>query len=256
MDLVELEVLYQRSRAIMVHHRQIAPIGVTDPFGQLVANLTGRAPDPTRLTGPSYDEVAQLALLSAINYRGAAFVLGVTGTFARYLFRDLPAAREFLEVAAEYADGAVATYSQVWLRQLRVLITLSTIDVSSKRDVAEALVALEPDVAQLRTWQHFSAVNHDHRVSLVDAELARVTGNEAAAGLYDRAIAVGLENGFTHEAALAAELSYRHHLARRSHEVAQKYFAEACALYARWGASAKVTQLMAEADQRTRLSGT
>ena len=49
------------------------------------------------------------------------------------------------------------------------------------------------------------------------------------------------------------------HVARGSYELAEKYLAEACALYARWGASAKVSHLLAEcaaSDHRTRLSGT
>lgn len=246
LDLAELEPMYERSRAIQEHHGQVAAIGVTDPFGQLIANLTGKAEDPTRLVGPKYDEAVQLAVFKAINYRGAAFVLTVTGVFARYLFRDLRAAREWADAGAEYADGAVATYNQVWFHQFRALAILGLVDAGSPDDVAEALKAVEPNVAQLRTWHRFSALNHDHRIHLLDAELARVSGDDEAGALYDQAIAKGRANGFTPEVALGNELAYRYHRARGREAVARKYLTEASAVYEGWGASAKVAQLRAE----------
>jgi flavin-binding protein dodecin len=247
LDIAELESIYDRSLAILEHHGQIAAMGVTCQFGQLIANLTGKAEDPTRLVGPKYDEGAQMAVFKAINYRGAAFVLTVVGTYVRYLFRDLAAARAYADLGAEYADGAVATYNVVWFHQYRALAILGAIETSSSDAVAEALKAIEPNVTQLRIWHRFSAVNHDHRMHLVDAEIARITGSDAAAGLYDRAVAAALANRFTHEAALANELAYRYHRGRGSEPLAQSYLAQAIAVYESWGASAKVAHLRTEA---------
>src|SRR5207344_3495256 len=123
----ELEPMYDRTLAILEHHRQVAAIGVNAPFGQMIANLRGRAADPRELVGPKYDEVAQRKLFVAIHYRGATFVLAVIGAYVRFLFRDLHAARDCLEAGAEYADGAVATYNQVWFHQLRVLTLLGMV---------------------------------------------------------------------------------------------------------------------------------
>ena len=248
LDLDELEPMCDRALAVLEHHRQVAAIGVSAQFGQLIANLRGRAADPTRLVGPKYDEVAQMAIFEAIQYRGAAFVLAVLAAFARYLFRDLEAARERLDAGAPYADGAVATYNQVWFHQLRVLTILGSVAPGSN-EVAAALVEIEPNVTQLRTWQRFSPVNHDHRVHLVDAEIARVSGKDATSH-YDRAIELARANGFAHEVALGNELAYRHYEALGDGARAEGYFEGAIAAYDRWGASAKSAHLRAERTVR------
>ncbi len=242
LPLDELEPMFDRTMAILEHHRQVAAIGVQAPFGQMIANLRGRAEDPTRLVGPKYDEAAMRELFLEIHYRGATFVLGVLGAYARYLFRDLPAARESLDACEPYADGAVATYNQVYFHQLRALTILGMAQPGTPGAV-EAIEAITPNLAQLRTWQRFSPVNQDHRVKLVEAEIARVEGRDGADRLYDEAIALAQEHAYLPEVAVATELAYRHHDAQGHELLAAAYLVAAIAAYERWGASAKVTQL-------------
>lgn len=240
--LDELEPMCDRSMAILEHHRQVAAIGVQAPFAQMIANLRGRAADPRRLVGPTYDEDVQRKVFADLRYRGASFVLGVVGGYARYLFRDLAGARATLDACAEFADGAVATYNQVYFHQLRALAILGAARPGTPA-ATEALAAVAPNVAQLRTWQRFSPASHDHRVRLVEAELARVEGKDGADRLYDDAIALAQANTYHPEIAIARELAYRYHDAAGHEMLAAAYFVAALEAYERWGAHAKVSHL-------------
>ncbi|MGE0787629.1 MAG: serine/threonine-protein kinase PknK [Sandaracinaceae bacterium] len=240
--LDELEPMAQRSMAVLEHHRQVAAIGVQAPFAQMVENLRGRAADPTRLVGPRYDEEAQRRVFVDIQYRGAVFVLGVVGAYVRYLFRALPEALDTLDACADYADGAVATYNQVYFHQLRAL-TLLGLARPGTPGADEALLAIAPNLERLRTWQRFSPASHDHRVALVEAEVARVRGDADAARLYDQAIALAAKHEYLAEVALANELAYRYHDALGHEVLAAAYFVAATEAYERWGAHAKVAHL-------------
>jgi predicted ATPase len=242
LPLDELEPMCARSMAILEHHRQVAVTACQAPFAQLIENLRGRATNPSRLVGPSYDEQTQHELFVAIAYRGAAFVLGVIAGYARFLFRDLSGAREVLDACAEYADGAVATYNQVYFHQLRALALLGAVRAGGT-DAERAEREVAPHLAQLRIWQRFSPASHDHRVRLVEAELARVRGEAGTDRLYDQAIALATEHAYLPEIAVGNELAYRYHDAAGHEMLAAAYFVAAIEAYERWGAQAKVTHL-------------
>ncbi|MCC7538143.1 MAG: serine/threonine-protein kinase PknK [Deltaproteobacteria bacterium] len=250
-ELAELGKMYEKNAAILVHRKQLAALGCTVQYGQAVRNLTGAAADPTRLVGPEYDETRHMDELRAINFRGAAFIVTVVGTFIRYLFRDIEGALELADRGAEYADGATSTYHPVWFHQYRTLATLGSLDTAAEEaDVARALERIEASVRQLRTWQRFAPANHDHRVHLVDAEIARVSGRrDAALEHYDAAASSAGTHGFVHEEALAHELAGRLHRSSGDHDRARARLLQACAAYDRWGATAKSAQLRDELTQ-------
>jgi predicted ATPase len=250
LELAEVWRTYERNRATLERHEQLPALGCTRQFGQAVLNLTGKAADPARLVGLEFDEAAMMPELRAINFRGAAFIVTAVGTYLRYLFRDLGGARAFADEGGEFLDGAPATYHQVWWHQYRALAILGAAEASAA-GARDALAAIERNVAQLRLWHRFSAVNHDHRVHLVDAEIARVEGRAVdAVAHHEAAIARATENGFVHEGALASELAARFHFARGAEARGREHLLEACAAYGRWGATAKVAHLRAELGHR------
>ncbi len=161
-------------------------------------------------------------------------------TFVRFLFRDLEGAIRAADSGAEFADGAVATYHQVWWRQFRALALLAAKGEGALGEAHEALDALAH-------WRSFSEVNHAHRVALLGAEIARVEGKDgdAIAG-YEHAIAHAREHGFLHEEAIANELAARFYLERGSETAARGYLLEAHESYREWGAHAKVEHLEGE----------
>src|SRR6202042_3828882 len=89
------------------------------------------------------------------------------------------------------------------------------------------------------------SVNFADRAALVGAEIARLESRELAAeGLYEQAIRSAREQGFLQNEGLAYELAARFHAARGFEAFADLYLRKARHCYQRWGADAKVRQLV------------
>lgn len=225
-------------REVLERTQQLPALMCTLPYQQIVDNARGEVAEPAILKGPRFDEEAHEAALREVDFRGALFISGVIRTFARFLFRDVAGARSAADGALPYADGAIATYHQVWIQQYRCLAVLAS--SPSEEDLESVRASLDV----LRAWASFSEVNHAHRVSLVEAELARVEGRDgdALAG-YDAAVEAARKGGFAHEEGIANELAARYYLAKGSKTAARAYLLEAREAYATWGATGKLAHL-------------
>ncbi len=235
-DLATLARTYERNTPILEHHQQLPPLGCTVQYGQALARLRGGAD----LVELERQEAERMRTFRAGNFRGAAFIQTVVGTFLRYVFGDAPGAAAWADDGAAFADGAAATYHVVWWHQYRALAVLASRDA----DPRAALEAVAPNLAQLRIWQRAAPHNHDHRVHLVDGEIARVLGRrERALAHFDEAVASAATHGFLHEEALAHELAARCHAADGQATAERSRLERARAAWARWGATAKVAEL-------------
>ncbi|MCB9699565.1 MAG: serine/threonine-protein kinase PknK [Alphaproteobacteria bacterium] len=234
--LPELAATTARNLEALEHHQQLAALGCTVQYDRAMAVL--RDGGPPTLDGDGYDERERMASFRRTNYRGAAFVQAVTSAFVRVVFGDLEGALTVLDEGAEFSDGAVATYHQVWWHQLRVLAVLgAAADPSALADVA-------PQLEQLRAWRRVSAANHGHRMDLVDGEIARVEGRHAdALRLLRSAADQAGAQGFVHEQALAQELRARLHRTTGDLSAARAVARDAAATWERWGALAKAQAL-------------
>lgn len=103
---------------------------------------------------------------------------------------------------------------------------------------------METHQTTLAQWVKHNPINHLHKWHLVEAERLRVLGNQASAREnYDYAIAIGKENGYIPEVALASELAAKFYLALGKEKVAVGYMQEAYYYYVQWGATAKTGNL-------------
>jgi signal transduction histidine kinase/CheY-like chemotaxis protein len=97
---------------------------------------------------------------------------------------------------------------------------------------------------EMKLWADHAPMNFQHKHDLVEAEKARVLGqNWPAASAYERAIQGARENQYLHEEALAYELAAKFYLAQSMEEMAQLYMTKAHYTYTRWQATAKVKEL-------------
>jgi hypothetical protein len=97
--------------------------------------------------------------------------------------------------------------------------------------------------ARLGLWAQHCPENFRGLHALVSAEIARIEGrNDDAAPLYEASVAASREGRFTHHEAIGSEVAARFYQSRDAAK-ASEHMTSARALYARWGADAKVKQL-------------
>ncbi|MEG3861687.1 protein kinase domain-containing protein [Microcoleus sp. herbarium12] len=166
-----------------------------------------------KLTQANWFGEVDLALEYALT--GAEFVKGGAGHFVNPVFHFHHAIA--LAAACTIADDAE---SKLYRKQLNITM-------EKFRDLAEHCPA-----------------NYLHKYSLIQAEIARLSGDSyTAAQHYDWAIASALKNGFVQNAALANELASRFYIAENRCNLAKIYLNDARFCYMEWGATAKVHQL-------------
>jgi PAS domain S-box-containing protein len=166
-----------------------------------------------KLTQANWFGEVDLALEYAL--KGAEFLKGGAGHFVNPVFR-------FHHAIALAAACATAgdNESKLYRKQLNI-------SLEKFRDLAEHCPA-----------------NYLHKYSLIQAEIARLSGDSyTAAQYYDWAIASALKNGFVQNAALANELASRFYIAQNRCNLAKIYLNDARFCYVEWGATAKVHQL-------------
>lgn len=96
----------------------------------------------------------------------------------------------------------------------------------------------------LNHWVKNCPENNKHRYCMVEAELARISGNyDKAFTLYDESIHLANENEFIGEAGIGNELAAKLYLSLKKTPIAKAYMSDAYYSYHRWGAKSKTNQL-------------
>lgn len=104
---------------------------------------------------------------------------------------------------------------------------------------------------KMKKWAKHCPKNYWHKLTLIDAEIARIEGDDReAAALYEQAIQSAEENEYQQNAAIAAECAAKYYLGKNMVTLAKTYMESAHRGYLKWGAVAKA--LMME-DQYPRI---
>ena len=103
------------------------------------------------------------------------------------------------------------------------------------------LMQIEANQRQMKIWADICPDNFLHKQQLVEAETARITGNDVAAiRAYDHAISAAVKCDFIQNEALAYELAAGFWLDFGKEDFAHIYLNHACKCYRHWGATALV----------------
>ena len=124
------------------------------------------------------------------------------------------------------------------------LARAASLTSAAPNDQPGLLDTLRRHRAQLATWCRYCPENFASRTALVDAEIARLEGRDFEAQRhYENATRCARRSELPHDEALAGELAGRFYLAHGFEKIAHGYLRDARNCYARWGATAKVSQL-------------
>lgn len=213
-------------------------------YHQVVANLLGRSQDPAQLEGEYYQSNKMLMYHFRSENRTGIFATFLMKTILFYTFEKFAQALECAIKAKEYSDnplGLVNSPIFYFYYSLTLIANFPNI-TKSKRNVA--LKDIRGSLKKLKSWAQSAPINHKHRCSLIEAELARLRKDQLQAqNHYENAIDLLAKSGYVNEMALANELAAKYYLKQERKTVAVAYMKKARYHYERWGAVAKIKHM-------------
>jgi PAS domain S-box-containing protein len=239
-NLMDLQRDAIASRAALQKLKQRA---MTDVFAlncQSLENLITETEDVCQLVGQFFDETAIASsdrqLQAQTSFRKLHLAL---------LFDRPELALEQIAIIEARLESIDGTFIKTLLYFYDALVRLVLYPHLGKAEQRQALAKVKTDIKLLTKLAKSAPMNYQHKLLLVEAENLRVLGKPSQAGeLYDRAIAGAKENDYTQEEALANELAAKFYLDLGREKIAQVYMVEAYYGYIRWGATAKVDDLV------------
>ncbi|MGE5655512.1 MAG: AAA family ATPase [Actinomycetota bacterium] len=215
-------------------------------FHQIVLNLIGESGgNPYSLMGPAYNEEQSLALHIQLNEHPVIHYVYLSKLILSYLFGELFTAVENAVKAKQYLDGVKGWLEVPLFHFYDSLVHLAIYFIVPSSQKKAILEQVNENQGKMQKWASFAPMNFLHKYELVEAEKARVLGQfDRAMEYYDRAIKNAGEQRYFQEEALAAELAAKFYFTRGRERVAGDYLREAYYGYLRWGATAKVKDLV------------
>ncbi|MDZ8239344.1 MAG: AAA family ATPase [Nostoc sp. ChiQUE01a] len=212
---------------------------------QSILNLLGNVGNPCYLIGEAYNEEKMLPLYLEANDVMGIFYFYVSKVHLCYLFERYHLALDNATLAGKYLDGGRGQLVTPLLHFYDSLTRLALYANASVLEQNSIMDKVQVNQEKMHQWTHHAPMNYLHKYYLVEAERCRVGGKYLEAiEFYDRAISLAKEHEYLHEEALAQELTAKFYLEWGKHKIAQSYFTDAYYSYVRWGALAKVDDLV------------
>ena len=209
-----------------------------------IYNLSGLSLKPREFTSESLIEADYIedcqthqnlfALANYLTYKAQVL----------YLYGDNVIALDCIQEAQTmlpYIQGMITNAVNNFYNSLILVALYPTV---SKSEQISYRKQIETNQQQMKIWADNCPENFLHKYLLVEAEIARISGQEMAAlDLYDRAIASAKENQYIQNEALGNELAAKFWLGKGKEEIAKLYMRKAHYGYQLWGAKSKVEDL-------------
>ena len=220
-----------------VKTQNIHGIGLVTPHNQVVQTLLSEDSDFVNLGVDGFQE-AQFVQENAQNTMGLCFFY-VFKTQLAYICGAYEEAYAFSVKAREllhFITGFPSTMSGVFYGALCRCERFEPDD--------EEWTGVLEDLEQLRSWSDGARENFQHKVLLLEAEIARKNGDvPLAIQCYSEAAAAARQNRFTHETALIYERFSQFWNELNNTELSEYYLKRAYHYYVLWGAQRKQRML-------------
>ena len=235
---------YIKFTNLMLEHKQYLVSDQTKLGRQFVLNMLDRSADKFTFIGDGFDESEMLVTWTKTNNYTFIAYLYLFKSVLFYLFKKIPNAVKVARLTEKYKESLGALIHSSQHNFYYSLVLLAHYPATTKTEQKQYLKKVASHQKQMKTWASHAPMNFQHKYELVEAEKARVLGqNETAITYYERAINGAKEQGFIQEEALANERAADFYLALGREKVAKTYMTEAYYCYIRWGAVAKVRDL-------------
>lgn len=213
-------------------------------YRQAMLNFMGKSSNPIVLTGDAYNEEKMTVQNAERNDQTGAFFIHFNKLMLGVHFREMEMAKKHAEEARKLLDAVLAKFEIPNHHFYEALCLASLYPGLNGKEKHRSASRIKKNIRAMKKWSETAPENFLHKQWLMEAEWKRVKGNfNDARTLYDRAIAESAKQEFTHETALAYELTGRFYLEQEAHDLAEFYLKSAYNTYREWGATAKLRNL-------------
>ncbi|WP_445174450.1 AAA family ATPase [Microcoleus sp.] len=211
----------------------------------MVLQLLAASEEEYMLKGEILNEEELLQQSIADNKPMFIFLAHLTKLIRFYLFKDYAQSVKSARSAEKYKDGVPGLMSGAEHNFYYSLALLAQYPEVSSSEQEESLKQVAKNQKQMQQWAIHGPMNYQHKYELVEAEKARVLGKIGKAmEYYDASIQGAREQGYIQEEALANERAAEFYFSRGREKIAEIYLTDAYYGYIRWGAKAKVKDLV------------
>ncbi len=165
-------------------------------------------------------------------------------------YSDYEKAIDYANSVEKYLIGTTGVFINSAFHFHQCLALSVGYDYAVGEKQAQYVEKIKSNLEKFKLWSKHCPSTYLHQRLLIEAELARITGNVLEAqDLYDQAISSARENKFLQNEALASELAAKFWLGKGKEKIAKVYMSEAHYGYQHWGAQRKVEDLEAKYPQ-------
>ncbi|MDR9896579.1 AAA family ATPase [Aetokthonos hydrillicola Thurmond2011] len=244
-ELKELELEMRSRSSVLQTIKQERMFYWNEIYRQTALNLLGGVDDPYCLIGEAYNEYEMVPLHLESKDAIALFYLYLCKMQLCYTFSNHPQALENAVMVEKYFHGGIGGAVIPQFHFYDSLIRLALYPNVEEFEQKQILKKISVNQEKMHQWAHHAPMNYFHKFYLVEAEQNRILGNNIEAmELYDRAIAGAKEHDYIPDEALGNELAAKFYLEWGKQKIAQTYLTDAYYGYLRWGALAKVNDLI------------
>lgn len=215
-------------------------------YRQTILNLLGNADNKVFcLVGQAYQEDKMLAVHQETNDGVALFFSHFCKLQLCYLFGEYSEAIENALNAEKflYAGTGMSVTPQFYFYDS--LARLAVYENFKEYQQEEIKNKVSVNQQKMEKWANYAPMNYLHKFYLIQAEYHRIHHQDLEAiNFYEHAISLAQEHGYINDEALASELAAKFYLAWGKNKIAQIYMTDAYYCYVRWGAKAKVDDLL------------
>ncbi|MDP5337548.1 MAG: trifunctional serine/threonine-protein kinase/ATP-binding protein/sensor histidine kinase [Nodularia sp. (in: cyanobacteria)] len=211
---------------------------------QSIINLLGKPNDDCDLIGDADHEDTSLFILIKANDLNGLHYYYLHKLILCYLCGNFLQAQENAIQGKKYLAGGIG-FITIPVFYFYDSLTALAIYRTVENEPDHLLQQVADNQVKLQQFAYHAPMNYLHKFYLVEAERCRVRG-EYLQGmeLYEQAICLAKEHKYINEEALANELAAKFYLEWGKTKIAQIYLIDAYYAYIRWGATAKVNDLV------------
>ena len=213
-------------------------------WSQTISNLMHPSDNINKLVGLHFDEEVMMPILKESNNIFLFFPIYLSKSILSYFFKKYDQSVEYSLLAEQHIEAVIGSiYVPIhnFFASLGLLALYKTASIDQQN---KYLHEVRDNQKKLAKWASHAPANNLHKYELIEAELARVLGQDHSAGkLYDRAISNANNSKYFQEEALANELAAEFYFSQNRDKIARVYLIDAYYGYVRWKAWEKVKDL-------------